>query len=211
METAKELRQEGLKVSHVIVFLDRNHGGKSHLENNGVKVHEILQVQAILDILCSQGRISQDQKIAVETFVREANFTKEPSVRSMTLDQRRKLSKSDLAQRLYRIMEMKKSNLCLSVDVTSKHRLIEFANTMGPQICCLKTHMDILMDFDPKVPLTLKELAEKHDFLLFEDRKLADIGKTVEEQMRGPFQIASWADLVTVHGETRVAVAVVTN
>ena len=67
------------------------------------------------------------------------------------------------------------------------------------------------MDFDPKVPLTLKELAEKHDFLLFEDRKLADIGKTVEEQMRGPFQIASWADLVTVHGETRVAVAVVTN
>ena len=211
METAKELRQEGLKVSHVIVFLDRNHGGKSHLENNGVKVHEILQVQAILDILCSQGRISQDQKIAVETFVREANFTKEPSVRSMTLDQRRKLSKSDLAQRLYRIMEMKKSNLCLSVDVTSKHRLIEFANTIGPQICCLKTHMDILMDFDPKVPLTLKELAEKHDFLLFEDRKLADIGKTVEEQMRGPFQIASWADLVTVHGETRVAVAVVTN
>ena len=211
METAKELRQEGLKVSHVIVFLDRNHGGKSHLENNGIKVHEILQVQAILDILCSQGRISQDQKIAVETFVREANFTKEPSVRSMTLDQRRKLSKSDLAQRLYRIMEMKKSNLCLSVDVTSKHRLIEFANTMGPQICCLKTHMDILMDFDPKVPLTLKELAEKHDFLLFEDRKLADIGKTVEEQMRGPFQIASWADLVTVHGETRVAVAVVTN
>ena len=211
METAKELRQEGLKVSHVIVFLDRNHGGKSHLENNGVKVHEILQVQAILDILCSQGRISQDQKIAVETFVREANFTKEPSVRSMTLDQRRKLSKSDLAQRLYRIMEKKKSNLCLSVDVTSKHRLIEFANTMGPQICCLKTHMDILMDFDPKVPLTLKELAEKHDFLLFEDRKLADIGKTVEEQMRGPFQIASWADLVTVHGETRVAVAVVTN
>ena len=50
METAKELRQEGLKVSHVIVFLDRNHGGKSHLENNGIKVHEILQVQAILDI-----------------------------------------------------------------------------------------------------------------------------------------------------------------
>ena len=204
METAKELRQEGLKVSNVIVFLDRNHGGKSHLENNGIKVHEILQVHAILDILCSQGRISQDQKNAVETFVREANSTKEPSVRSMSLDQRGSLSKSNLAQKLFRIMEQKKSNLCLSVDVTSRHRLLEFAETIGPQICCLKTHMDILMDFEPQIPLTLKELAEKHDFLLFEDRKLADIGKTVEEQMRGPFQIGSWADLVTVHGEARI-------
>ena len=39
----------------------------------------------------------------------------------------------------------------------------------------------------------------KHDLMLFEDRKFADIGRVTETQMAGMYDIRSWADLVTSH------------
>ena len=40
----------------------------------------------------------------------------------------------------------------------------------------MQTHIDIIEDFDEDLTKQLKELSARHDFLIFEDRKFADIG-----------------------------------
>ena len=120
----------------------------------------------------------------------------------MDLETRKSRSKSEVIRNLLEIMIKKKTNLCLAADVTQFQNLVDLAERVGEKICCLKTHVDILVDWKGQESIEiLKNLAKKHNFLLFEDRKLADIGKTVEGQFHdGLYSISSWANLVTVHG-----------
>lgn len=68
---------------------------------------------------------------------------------------------------------------------------------MGPYIAVLKTHIDIVSDFSPATVEGLTEIAQRHDFLLFEDRKFVDIGNTVQKQYRGgALRIHEWAHII---------------
>lgn len=120
----------------------------------------------------------------------------------MTLSflQRTELAVHPVTKRLFSIMHTKKTRLCVSADVTTKAALLQLASDVGPHICVLKTHIDIISDFDMDLIRQLKALSEKHNFLLFEDRKFADIGHTVHYQYGGGiYRIAEWADIVNAH------------
>lgn len=111
---------------------------------------------------------------------------------------------SPVAQRLFKLMDTKKTNLCASVDVKTTEELLLLVDQLGPYICLVKTHIDIIDDYSYEgTILPLKELAQKHNFMLFEDRKFADIGNTVKSQYTGgAFKIAKWADITNAHGVT---------
>jgi len=51
-----------------------------------------------------------------------------------------------------------------------QHCCMQLAEKVGPYICVLKTHADILADFSIDAMKTLRTLANRHEFLIFEDR-----------------------------------------
>jgi uridine monophosphate synthetase len=121
-------------------------------------------------------------------------------MKKLPLKERAALCSNPTAKQLYAIMEEKKSNLALAADFTSSEDLLACAKELGPEICILKTHIDILDDFTPDVTAALMHIAKQKRFLIFEDRKFADIGNTVATQYgRGIYKIAHWADITNAH------------
>ncbi|KAJ3372980.1 orotidine 5'-phosphate decarboxylase [Allomyces arbusculus] len=105
-----------------------------------------------------------------------------------------------VATQLLDLIIAKQSNLCVSADLTKATDVLQLADQVGPYICMLKTHADIIEDFDAKFVEALQKLAEKHRFMIFEDRKFADIGNTVQHQYaHGVHKIADWSHIVNAH------------
>ncbi|KAL2135109.1 hypothetical protein VTI74DRAFT_9819 [Chaetomium olivicolor] len=118
--------------------------------------------------------------------------------------ERAKTATHPLTRYLLRLMDLKASNLCLSADVTTARELLALADRVGPSIVVLKTHYDLISgwDYNPQTGTGAKlaALARKHGFLIFEDRKFVDIGKTVQMQYTaGTARIIDWAHITNAN------------
>lgn len=203
LETAEVLRREGLQVTDAIVLVDREQGGREKLAQSGIRLHAICTLSQIMGVLRGRGEVDAEMVENVRRFIAENKVTAPVQARSPALSYSARAALPDthpMAKRLLHLMEKKESNLCVSADVTDSAELLGLAAELGPSICLLKTHVDILSDFTPDVSSQLRAIADQHDFLIFEDRKFADIGNTVKHQYEGGvFRISSWADVVNVH------------
>lgn len=205
LETAAILRDHGLIVEDVVVFLDRQQGGRQNLENNGIRVHCVTDVTQMMSVLQAGSRVTAQEAETVLDFVRKSAVAPvaAPSGQDwkLSFDKRAGMCSNPTSELIFRTMMEKKSNLCVAVDVTRFADLVRIADAVGPHVFAVKTHVDMLEDWTSDSAAKLVEVSQRHGFLLFEDRKLADIGQTVSRQFHdGPFSINRWCHLVTVHG-----------
>ncbi|REC76064.1 orotidine 5'-phosphate decarboxylase [Chryseobacterium elymi] len=198
VETIAEVEQEDLKVADIVVVLDREQGGKQLLESKGYRVHTLFNISEVCAILQETGELSDEEVKRIQDFLQGNHIQFEEKTRS-SYEQKLEHAQHSVSKKLLETALAKKSNLIASADVTKTQELLDLAEKVGPHIIALKTHIDIISDFEyEKTIVPLKALAEKHQFLLMEDRKFADIGNTQELQFTsGVFKITDWADFVT--------------
>lgn len=124
-----------------------------------------------------------------------------------------------VVKRLFQVAESKRSNLVIPADMTDTESQLQCTNgtakstmdmsslgntdwsptELGPYIAVFKTHVDIVRDFGEKNIQGLKALAQMHNFLIFEDRKIVDIGSTAQKQYHGgALRMSEWADFVNI-------------
>lgn len=104
-----------------------------------------------------------------------------------------------IKDKVQQIIKKKQTRICLAADVNSVEELLHIADSLGPYICVLKIHYDIIPHFiRDNCGEKLVQLARKHNFLIWEDRKYADIGAIMEKQIR--LNVLPWADIISVHG-----------
>jgi uridine monophosphate synthetase len=64
------LEAAGLKVRDVVVLIDREQGGREELEAAGYRLHAVLRLGKMLDVLVAAGRIDAAQRDRVAAFLR---------------------------------------------------------------------------------------------------------------------------------------------
>lgn len=203
LETIEDTNNEKLGVAGILVVIDRQQGGTELLRAKGYNVKSLFTVNQLLDLLVEGNRLDTDTAAKVRDFVANHQIVSAKDAQKkprFTYQEKAGKAHHPVTKKLLQIVEEKQTNLIFSADVTTKAELLDLANRVGPHICSLKTHIDIVNDFDKDLIAQLQGLAKQHNFLLFEDRKFSDIGNTVKHQfISSHYDIPNWADMVTVH------------
>jgi len=204
IETATVLRAHELIITDVISILDRGQGAAQNLAHNGITLHSILTVPRLLAVLSQQKILSPSQHAEVSAFLSQ-DLTAHDLAIGVKMETLKSRIPSTNGRKLLEIMLKKKSNLCISFDLDRWWEVLGAVERLGPYVCLVKTHLDTY-NFESYEQVgefrrKMTELSEQNSFLILEDRKFADIGSTVEKQLKSkPFEIGQWVHMVTAHG-----------
>ncbi len=69
LETSVVLEEHRLKITDICTLIDRKQGGVENLEQHGYKVHSLINLQEIIDVLYTNGKISAEDKKKAEDLI----------------------------------------------------------------------------------------------------------------------------------------------
>lgn len=107
-----------------------------------------------------------------------------------------------ISNNIYKRSIIKKSNIIVACDLTSKQDIINLIHKIGEYVIGIKLHINIIYDFDSEFIQQLIDLKKQYNFFIIEDGKFADIGNIVIQQLDGFYKINQWTDLITCHSIT---------
>ena len=154
-------------------------------------------------VLCNMdiGKSPSHRSVGINFHAGHAGASKSAAPpKRLSYEARAAIAQNPMGRRCLELMAQKQTNLAVAVDVPTAAEMLRVADQVGPHICVLKTHVDIFDAWETGTVRDLQVLAEKHDFLIFEDRKFADIGNTVMSQYGGGiYRIAEWSHITNAH------------
>ena len=60
LETVTDLKKEGLIVNEAYVIVDREHGGRNHLKNNGIEMKSLFTLTQLIKYLVEDNKIGEE-------------------------------------------------------------------------------------------------------------------------------------------------------
>ena len=175
----------------VLGVVDRELGGIKKIKEMGITVICLYTISEILKTMFIKKVITSTQYSDCLAWTNiEVDLTKRISYMD------RMTEENSIADKLLQLMLKKESNLCVSADYDNMEKILWLAETVGPHIVVMKTHLDTVYNYNDEWMSKLKAIADQMGFLLFEDRKLCDIGITMKRQLA---RYSKWIDLVNFH------------
>ncbi len=69
-ETIEPLEHEGLKITDIVVLVDREQGGRKHIEDKGYNLHSVLTISRVLEALEQEGKLNNDMVAKIKEFIK---------------------------------------------------------------------------------------------------------------------------------------------
>lgn len=95
--------------------------------------------------------------------------------------------------KLRSIIREKKSKVCISIDFNDPDDILNMLDLVGPYICMVKLHYDLIyfnLDTSPSTfSKKLATLVKKHNIMVFADRKIVDIPAIAKRQIHSLYNI----------------------
>jgi uridine monophosphate synthetase len=70
IKSVEAMREAGMVIEDAIVLIDREQGGVENLAAAGIKAHSVFKLDQILDVLVENGKLSEEKRTEVLTFIR---------------------------------------------------------------------------------------------------------------------------------------------
>lgn len=70
-ETIEPLQIEGLVVKDIVVLVDREQGGRKHIEEKGYRLHSVFTISEMLEALRAAGKLDGEMVEKVKIFIKE--------------------------------------------------------------------------------------------------------------------------------------------
>ncbi|MFH1946564.1 MAG: orotate phosphoribosyltransferase [Candidatus Magasanikbacteria bacterium] len=69
-ETIEPLEHEGLKITDIVVLVDREQGGKRHIQDKGYNLHSVLTISQVLETLEAENKLDSEMVNKVKEFIK---------------------------------------------------------------------------------------------------------------------------------------------